>query len=56
MTGREGSTPEVTTEHQGDEVEDRESMSPINPNLAAPIDAAVALNVPDDEQDVDSDS
>jgi hypothetical protein len=40
--------PELTTEElegqQGEQLPDREQMSLINANLAAPINAAVALN------------
>jgi len=37
-------TPEELDEQQGEEMPDREEMSLINANVAAPINAAVALN------------
>jgi len=44
--------PELTDEEleqqQGEELPDREAMSLVNANLAAPINAAVALNVASD--------
>ncbi len=59
-------TPDALTSEElaaqtGEELPDREAMSLINANLAAPINAAVALNVASDdsiayanaEQDVD---
>ncbi len=66
MEIREDVTPEVLTAEEldaqsGEELPDREAMSLINANLAAPINAAVAANVLSDdsiayanaEQDVD---
>jgi|GEM_PF-391273 len=66
MEIRAGATPEVLTAEEldaqsGEELPDREAMSLINANLAAPINAAVAANVLSDnsiayanaEQDVD---
>jgi hypothetical protein len=66
MEIREDATPEVLTAEEldaqsGEELPDREAMSLINANLAAPINAAVAANVLSDnsiayanaEQDVD---
>jgi len=38
-------TPEELAEQQGEEMPDREEMSLINANIAAPINAAVAANV-----------
>jgi len=38
-------TPEELEAQQGEEMPDREEMSLINANVAAPINAAVALNV-----------
>jgi len=38
-------TPEELEAQQGEELPDREEMSLINANVAAPINAAVALNV-----------
>jgi len=38
-------TSEELEEQQGEELPDREEMSLINANVAAPINAAVALNV-----------
>jgi hypothetical protein len=54
---------EELQKQQGEEVPDREAMSLINANLAAPVNAAVAANVLSDdsvayanaEQDVDID-
>ncbi|MEA3077958.1 MAG: hypothetical protein QOF60_2866 [Actinomycetota bacterium] len=37
-------TPEEVEEQEGEELPDREAMSLINANVAAPINAAVALN------------
>ncbi|MDP8975063.1 MAG: hypothetical protein M3N28_01575 [Actinomycetota bacterium] len=66
MEIREDVAPEVLTAEEldaqsGEELPDREAMSLINANLAAPINAAVAANVLSDdsvayanaEQDVD---
>lgn len=66
MEIHEDVTPEVLTAEElaaqsGEELPDREAMSLINANLAAPINAAVAANVLSDnsiayanaEQDVD---
>jgi len=41
-------TPEEINQEQGAELPEREEMSLINANLAAPINAAVALNVASD--------
>jgi hypothetical protein len=38
-------TPEELEQQQGEEMPDREEMSLINANVAAPINAAVAANV-----------
>jgi len=38
-------TPEEIDQQQGEEMPDREEMSLINANIAAPINAAVAANV-----------
>ena len=56
-------TPEELDAQSGEELPDREAMSLINANLAAPVNAAVAANVLSDnsiayanaEQDVDID-
>jgi hypothetical protein len=40
-----GLTPEELEEQGGEQLPDREQMSLINANLAAPINAAVAANV-----------
>jgi hypothetical protein len=60
-------TEELSTEelaqHEGEQLPEREEMSLINANLAAPVNAAVAANVLSDnsvayanaEQDVDID-
>jgi hypothetical protein len=41
-------TPEELEAEAGEELPDREAMSLINGNVAAPINAAVALNVASD--------
>ena len=41
--------PEELEEQQAEELPDREAMSLINGNVAAPINAAVALNVLSDD-------
>jgi hypothetical protein len=54
-------TPEELAQEEGEELPDREAMSLINTNIAAPINAAIAANVLSDnsiayanaEQDVD---
>jgi hypothetical protein len=50
---RKPATPEMTDEElqaeTGEELPDREAMSLINANLAAPVNAAVALNVLSDD-------
>ncbi len=38
-------TPEELEQHDGAELPDREAMSLINANIAAPVNAAVAANV-----------
>ncbi len=42
-------TPEELANETGEELPDREAMSLINANLAAPINAAIALNVASDD-------
>jgi hypothetical protein len=42
-------TPEELEAQEGEELPDREEMSLINANVAAPINAAVALNVLSDD-------
>jgi hypothetical protein len=44
-TGTEGLTAEELEAQDGEELPDREQMSLINANLAAPVNAAVAANV-----------
>jgi hypothetical protein len=44
-----GLTDEELAEETGEELPDREAMSLINANLAAPVNAAVALNVASDD-------
>ena len=59
----EGLTDEELAQETGEELPDREAMSLVNANLAAPVNAAVALNVASDNsiayanavQDVDID-
>jgi hypothetical protein len=50
---RQPTTPQMTEEEleaeTGEELPDREAMSLINANLAAPVNAAVALNVLSDD-------
>jgi hypothetical protein len=48
MEENTGLTDEELAEEVGEELPDREAMSLINANLAAPINAAVALNVASD--------
>ena len=44
-----GLTSEELEAQAGEELPDREAMSLVNANLAAPINAAVALNVASDD-------
>jgi hypothetical protein len=61
--GRKGLTSEELEEQRTEEVGDREEMSLISSNIAAPVNAAVAANILSDdsiayanaEQDVDID-
>jgi len=48
MEETRGLTDEELAAEIGEELPDREAMSLINANLAAPINAAVALNVASD--------
>ena len=48
MEENTGLTDEELAAETGEELPDREAMSLINANLAAPINAAVALNVASD--------
>jgi len=60
---KEGLTPEELDQQRSEELGEREEMSLLNTNIAAPVNAAVALNVASDdsvayanaEQDVDID-
>lgn len=60
---KQGLSSEELEEHDSEQLPEREEMSLINANLAAPVNAAVALNVASDdsiayanaEQDVDID-
>ncbi|MGB8649140.1 MAG: hypothetical protein WCD35_00620 [Mycobacteriales bacterium] len=45
MTDNKGLSPEELAEQNGEELPDREQMSLVNANLAAPVNAAVAANV-----------
>ena len=62
-TPDKGLSPEELDQQRSEEIGEREEMSLINANLAAPVNAAVALNVASDdsiayanaEQDVDID-
>jgi hypothetical protein len=50
MTDRtEGLSPEELERQGGEELPDREAMSLINANVAAPVNAAVALNALSDD-------
>ena len=63
MAEKQNLTEEELAEQTGEELPDREAMSLINANLAAPVNAAVAANVLSDnsvayanaEQNVDID-
>jgi hypothetical protein len=48
MEENSGLTEEELAAETGEELPDREAMSLINANLAAPVNAAVALNVASD--------
>ena len=48
MEENTGLTDEELAAETGEELPDREAMSLINANLAAPVNAAVALNVASD--------
>ena len=48
MDENRGLTDEELAAETGEELPDREAMSLINANLAAPVNAAVALNVASD--------
>ena len=60
---KQGLSSEELEQHDSEQLPEREEMSLINANLAAPVNAAVALNVASDdsiayanaEQDVDID-
>jgi hypothetical protein len=62
-TPDKGLSPEELDRQSSEEIGEREEMSLLNANLAAPVNAAVALNVASDdsvayanaEQDVDID-
>lgn len=45
MTENDGLTAEELAEHNSEQLPEREEMSLINANLAAPVNAAVAANV-----------
>lgn len=45
MTAKKGLSSEELAQQSGEQLPDREAMSFINANLAAPVNAAVALNV-----------
>ena len=48
MSENEGLTDEELAAETGEELPDREAMSLINANIAAPVNAAIALNVASD--------
>jgi hypothetical protein len=43
-TEKDGLTPEEMAQQEGEQLPDREQMSLVNANVAAPVNAAVALN------------
>ena len=49
MSEESGLTPEQLDAASGEQLPDREQMSLINANLAAPVNAAVAANVLSDD-------
>jgi hypothetical protein len=49
MTEDQGLTPEELERQDAEELPEREEMSLINTNIAAPVNAAVALNVASDD-------
>jgi hypothetical protein len=49
MTDKPELTPEELEQQEASELPDREAMSLINANLAAPVNAAVAANVLSDD-------
>ena len=49
MERRDELTPEELDQQRGEELPDREAMSLINANVAAPVNAAVALNALSDD-------
>jgi hypothetical protein len=51
MTNNEGLTREELEAQGGEELPDREAMSLINGNVAAPVNAGAALNVLSDNAD-----
>jgi hypothetical protein len=46
---RDDLTPEALAEQEGEELPEREAMSLIDANVAAPVNAAAALNVLSDD-------
>jgi len=48
MSENQGLTDEELAAETGEELPDREAMSLINANIAAPVNAAIALNVASD--------
>ena len=48
MSENQGLTEEELAAETGEELPDREAMSLINANIAAPVNAAIALNVASD--------
>ena len=49
MTDKPELTEEELAQQNAEELPDREAMSLVNANLAAPVNAAVALNVASDD-------
>ena len=49
ITKQEELSSEELEQHEGEQLPDREEMSLINANLAAPVNAAVAANVLSDD-------
>lgn len=49
MTDKERLSDEELEQQEGEQVPDREAMSLINANIAAPVNAAVAANILSDD-------
>jgi len=53
---KQGLSQEELNEQQGEQLPDREEMSLINANLAAPVNAAVAANILSDNSTATADA